>query len=401
MWFERSARRARRLACAISCVFLAAPVSAQAFAVKETASGQSLHWVSTSVPFLIDPSVASLGPGASLAVGSAMAAWSGADGAPSLTVTPAESASKPSFDGSNVVYFAPEGFAPAGDALAVTILTYEDATGSILDADIVLNGIYRFRVLPEGALPPPDAPMISNDTPAQGSRWGRAEVGTFDILHVAAHESGHSLGMADETEKETSLMYLYSRPGDARRRAPTSDDLAGIHELYADAAGEHGCSSSTLSPKRARSSALVFVVWVLGFGVAMLRWRTRGVGARPTASLSRGVGSALFILAGALPIAGVMPASHASASVSAAGLAHARVAATRPLDGEGPWRTELSLSLVECGVAPCSTQATVQVWGGRRGTLVQQVGEAVPPKVGDEILVETRTDGTFAAIRSR
>ena len=44
----------------------------------------------------------------------------------------------------------PDGYAPAGRALAITVLTYDNASGRILDADIIVNGSYKFAVLRDG-----------------------------------------------------------------------------------------------------------------------------------------------------------------------------------------------------------------------------------------------------------
>src|SRR5580692_9096354 len=108
MWLEKSTRHACLLVWAILCVLCGAPVSAHAFEVKTTTSGAPVHWEPASVPFLIDPSVLGMGPGAAVAIGSAVQAWSVAGGGPALSVAAASSPSQPAFDGRNVVYFARE-----------------------------------------------------------------------------------------------------------------------------------------------------------------------------------------------------------------------------------------------------------------------------------------------------
>jgi hypothetical protein len=383
MWVERVAPRALLLVWTIFCVLVGAPLTAHAFEVKTTPSGLPVYWAPSSVPFQLDPSTQSLTAAGSVAIGTAVQAWSGSGGGPSLTVEPASSHSKPAVDGNNVIYFAPTGSPLAPGALAITILTYDDTTGHILDADIVINGTYAFGVLPVGSTPSPDAPQIANDAEDVGGASGSASMGTFDIAHVVAHETGHALGMSDEMRSHTPLMFLYTQPGDATRRMPTSDDLAGIAELYADAGAGRGCSSSTMSPRRPRASAWCLMGGIVLLGVVFLRLRRR------TSLRQFGFVAALAVI-GAPSISGShrLSVDHAPRS----GDARATVVAARAAEQSGPWQTEVSLTVVECRIAKCPSEATVTLWGGHRGNVVQEVGEGRPPQVGDQVEV-TVSDG--------
>jgi hypothetical protein len=334
-----------------------------------------------------------MAPGASAAISTAIQAWSSTGSGPALSALPAASASYPGVDGNNVIYFAPAGYPLARNAIAITIVTYDDTTGNIIDADIVINGIYAFGVLPEGSTPSPDAPEVSNEADGAGYRFPELELGRFDITHVVAHETGHALGMADETVNDSPLMFLFSQPGDATHRAPTGDDLAGISELYADAGNERGCSSSTLSPRRARSSTLAVTGVIVALGIALLRMR------RATFWKNGVVVGAAFAVAGALP-GGVLVAPHAVSGVLHPPASRARVVSARAADVDGPWRTEMSLSILECRATRCTNQPSFTGWGGRRGHLVQQIGDESPPAVGDEVLVDVDDDGNVRAIHT-
>jgi hypothetical protein len=368
--------------CALAgmCVLFGVLPAAQAFEVKETSGGQPIHWEDSAIVFETDPSVEFVAPGASASIADGVAPWSSMEGAPGISMQPATGFSQPEYDNRNVIYFYPHGYELAGAALAVTIVTFDDTTGSILDTDIVLNGRYSFGVLPTGALPDAFAHPVSNDgassTPFSGLPG--AAFGRFDLLHVVAHETGHALGMRDEMVDPSTVMYLYTLPGDASRRTPTPDDLDGIKEIYAGASSSaQGCSSSTVSPRRARMSPfalggallLAAIVWAFA---GRRRIRARG----PLA------------LAGALAVIGIGPAqAHVSKSArsSLRGDATARIVSARRIETEGPWRTEVTLSPTECRTEACPTSVTVTHWGGRRGHLVQQVGEFVPPRVGDDV----------------
>ena len=238
----------------VGCLLSFWAYDAHAYEVKHTEQGLPVHWSRSDVAFEIDPTVAQMAPGAEAAVAAAAQVWSGADGAPTLSTTPAASASQPAFDGKNVVYFAAHGYAPAGRALAITILTYNSATGEILDADVVINGHYGFDVLPSGSTADPGAQPIANDGTASGAVDGNAGA-EFDVQHVVAHEFGHTLGMSDELMDQSAMMYLSTKPGDATLRALAVDDLDGISKLYYSTPSGHGCSLAPPDPRRHASGS--------------------------------------------------------------------------------------------------------------------------------------------------
>jgi hypothetical protein len=228
-------------ACVLLVVVLGVLLSASragAFEVKQV-GGQAVHWGGPTMPFVLDPSIEAAVPGGGAAVASALAAWSGISGAPKLVVTAGSGGGKAADDGVNTILFAPPGFAPAGTALAITLLTVDGDTGEIMDADIVVNGAYAFAVLAA------DASSDSAPIPVEGATTIAASAGTFDLFHVIAHETGHSLGLGDATSDD-AVMYLYTTPGDAAYRAPASDDEAGLDAIYG-ARPEAGCSSASVA----------------------------------------------------------------------------------------------------------------------------------------------------------
>jgi len=214
--------------------------SAGAFELRQTASGRTVHWGGPTMTFVVDPSVEAAVPGGGAAVATALAAWSGVSGAPQLVWTTGSGGGKAANDGVNTVLLAPEGFARAGAALAVTMLTYDENTGEILDADIVVNGVYAFAVLAADARSVAAIPIS-----LEGATTLAASAGTFDLLHVLVHETGHSLGLGDVADND-AVMFAYTTPGDASYRAPANDDQAGMEAVYG-AQSRPGCSNASIA----------------------------------------------------------------------------------------------------------------------------------------------------------
>jgi MYXO-CTERM domain-containing protein len=175
-------------------------------------------------------------------------------------------------DGHNVVYFMADGYAEAGEALAVTLVSFDDATGEIIDADIVINGRYAFAVLAADCTPTSEDVAIPNDPVEQTTApyaYGSAE--PFDLVHVVAHETGHLLGLLDAVAEPNDLMFLYTSPHDAARRAPAPDDVAGLDALYSTSS--QGCTMAP-GPHGASDMGLFLLAPLAGFAVRRRRVRS-------------------------------------------------------------------------------------------------------------------------------
>ncbi len=118
------------------------------------------------------------------------------------------------------------GFEPRPDldrVLAATSLLFDDATGEIVEADIVFNSAFRWSVAAGG------------------------EVGRFDVESIALHEIGHLSGLGHSALGETELqpdgrrrliaagavMFPIAFPaGSTSGRMLRADDVAAISTLY-------------------------------------------------------------------------------------------------------------------------------------------------------------------------
>lgn len=265
-------------------------------------------------------------------------------------------------DGVATVLWVNEGWDDDYDpnALAVTITTYDTSSGSIQDADIVVNG---------------------------GFTWTATDdcEGEYDLQSVLTHEVGHLFGLGHDTEDPDATMYPSAGVCETKKRDLDASDLAGIEFLYVHVTPPEPLACSVLPGGRPLLDA---VWWVLGFfGVA---WRRR-------------LATALVMVAGlVLPARATtvkrlaLEAAGKGAKVVARGTVRAQTA--RRVNGRV--YTDAELVVAECLKGACGATLTIRQLGGEvdgEGTAV--LGNAELP-VGGEVVVllRARKDGTFAPV---
>ncbi len=378
-----------------AALFLGLTASADAYAVKRTTRGELVHWEVDRIPFAIDASVDRNVDKATDAIESSMASWSGTVGAPELTVAAtADAPTKPGFDEKNGIFFVKGGYAPAGRALAITVLTYDNGSGRILDADVIFNGTYSFEVLAVPAALSQHTHWTNTDGIVHENEESVEKVAdTYDLHHVVAHELGHTLGMNDEMGQREALMYRYSAPNDPSIREPAPDDIAGLAELYStklEGRG-NGCGSATIAPKKpSRSAANAAAFATLGLLVFLV------VRARSDRRARIG-----FVLAATgATIAFVPTLSGQSAGIAAAAesmdakmLGHAKahiVSASTSIEN-GLFKTTYELATTSCRAASCPKTGHGVAWGGTIGNVTQEVGNVYAPTIGSDVDVSFTT----------
>jgi hypothetical protein len=247
---------------------------AEAYVVRQTTAGAPVHWATSDITLELDPTLVAAVPHADLALASATEEWSSGGSGPTINLKLGAGSDGPAVDGRNVVYFAPNGYPQAEGALAVTIVSYDEDTGEIVDTDVVVNGSYSFAVLAATARAAEGAAAVWNDPTTEGipSSSASAVSEPFDLVHVLMHETGHVLGLLDAKDEPSDVMFVYTSAGDASRRAPTPDDLAGVTFLYPEATSTSGgCSASSEAPTDERHGA---------FGLSLFAAGTLFLGAR-------------------------------------------------------------------------------------------------------------------------
>lgn len=369
---------------------MVSPTNADAYGIKRTKTGEVVHWESPNVHIIVDSSITNATPEANRAIQKAMTGWSGAEGAPSLTLAPTQGETDPGFDNRNVIMYKPRGYKPAGRALAITVLTYDDTTGKVLDADIIFNGAYKFA-MPENIVQTAEHDVETE--PQEEDEAASLESRTYDFEHVAVHELGHTMGLSDETSLPEAVMYRYSAPDVPLSREPHDDDLAGLAELYQSSAGttpvqgQGGCGGSTISPREPTHLAKNFAaLFAIGLGF----WLTMRTGRSKKAAMGA-LASGALVLVAALPS---VKAARGEAARGTMGHATAEVVRVSSAVESGILRSQVALKLDTCRVAYCPTQTLTRVWGGRKDGIVQQVGNYRVVDPGEHVEV------TFANAQS-
>ncbi len=250
-------------------------------------------------------------------------------------------------------------------ALAVTIVTIDTRTHTIVDADIAFNPNYRFDVLAD---------------PGGDARF-------YDVQNTMTHELGHAVGLAHNPADERAVMYPSSKRGEIHKRRLADDDRAGLEFLYPDRQpqeeldAEPGAFGCAVTPSKA-------FPFFAALALASLAFRRAG-GRRSGAFRHRRVLHLAPLMALlALPaVAGPVDRPAADvASAAVAVVAEVRSARTLPpAKGSRLLETELELVPLECVKGTCPARLVVRVPGGRWGHFEQIVEGHATPLEGEAV----------------
>ncbi len=199
-------------------VLVALPATASAYKLKADGTGTPVRWASKQITFRL-PRHIPQGISESdvrAAVVASLATWASATGL-TLQVEPGDEDAKIGYsssdkaDNHNDILLIDHDWKYDTNALAATVLTIDEDSHQIVDADIALNVEgNNFKALPATSVPG----------------------GVYDDLqNTLTHEIGHALGLA-HSEVAQACMYGASSHGEVSKRALADDDQAAADFLY-------------------------------------------------------------------------------------------------------------------------------------------------------------------------
>jgi hypothetical protein len=309
----------------------------------------------------VEPTVDLLGGNAFDAVVAAASTWQNAPGIlPTLVVERGpedEVGYRRSGRNRNTVRFSADGDPLANGALAITVITFDAHAKQILDADVVLNGEHGFD-------------FYDHDARNEG-------MSTYDLQNVLTHEFGHLLGLGEDFVDEDATMFAYSQPGETGKRdleVVDKDSIAALYDEELDADVQGGCGGATIAGYQGENW-----IWAAlglgGLGFLMRRRSLRGH------ALTAAALSALVMGVGASDSS---PSGSASASISQGSEETLSLTVS---EAESTWQGGVIVTRLSLRGAG-SQEVHVRALGGRVGDLVQVVGHALPPGVGDAVRIK-------------
>jgi len=335
-----------------------------------SAGARGARWQQASVDVSVEPTVDLLGAQAFDAVVAAATTWQNAPGIlPTLVVErgPEDDVGyRRSGRNRNSVRFSADGDPLANGALAITVITFDAHAKQILDADVVLNGEHGFD-------------FYDHDARNEG-------MSTYDLQNVLTHEFGHLLGLGEDFVDEDATMFAYSQPGETGKRdleVVDKDSIAALYDHEFDPEAQGGCGGATIAGYQGENW-----IWAaLGLGGLGFLMRRRSLRGRALTVATLG---ALVFGVGASDSA---PLHHPTASLVQG---DSETLALTVTQSESAWEGGLivtRLSLHGRDDQAGTEDVKLRALGGRIGDLVQVVGHALPPSVGDAVRVKLSSLG--------
>jgi hypothetical protein len=377
--------------------------------MKQTTSGGHVRWHADSIDVVVDKSFTELaGPEV---FGAALDAWR-ATGAPLPSVSTKSGKDrqvgyKSEGANENVVVYAPTGWSRANGALAITVLTFEEASGRIVDADVLLNGGGRYFAVFDSDQSSGDPISIDGSGSASSGGTTPSKTAKFDVQSVVTHEVGHFFGLGEDYDEQMATMYVSTRYGEIHKRVVTNGEGSVMATLYAgdvargsDATeARGGCGGAQLARPGSLSSAWMgFVVAGLGLGLYVAARHSRAetkpvpvrVASRRSARRMRRVGGWLTAIGFAAALTPPIVEAATDEGLARAD-AEVEIVKAEPHWVDGIVETSLTYRVTTCHVANCpeGDQRTVAL-GGKLDGVTQIVGPFGMPEVGARVSVRLR-----------
>ena len=243
--------------------------------IKRAPNGDRVRWRRGDTTIQIDASVDRLGKAARDAVGKAFGTWLelGAH-TPRLRFDDTKGAKlslEP--DGKNTVLVAPITLEGHKDDLAITLAFWDERTGSIAEADIVINANVVFAILANEGEDPHQNPRDHVQAHFQ------CDANAYDLQNVLTHEVGHFMGLGEDMKEDVATMYYRSRRCETQKRTLEHTDTTAATTLYSAPADERqesqaaGCTVSGPASRSGGTNAAAMLAVFAGIGILARRRR--------------------------------------------------------------------------------------------------------------------------------
>jgi hypothetical protein len=203
---------------------------------------------------------------------------------------------------------------------------------------------------------------------------------TYDLQNVLTHELGHLLGLGEDMTDVDATMYAFSQPGETGKRdleVVDKDSIAALYDEEFDAELQGGCGGAAIAGYEGEAWVWAALgLGALGFAMRRRASRERMASMAALGALVLGVGAS-----GSLPL----DMSDGLAFTSGDGSMAMTVQSSEASWEDGVIVTRLSLRGTDTDNT--THEVTVKALGGQVGDLVQVVGHALPPQVGDSLRI--------------
>lgn len=220
----------------IIAIILAIPSVAHGYTQKYTSTGRLVRWSRSPIELtVVRVDSCRSCPDETEVFGSlqrAASTWNEIPTSPNINIIERSGNPEWDIDGVNGVYLVRD-WPFSFRALAITLTSYNENTGELIDTDVIINGEMLFGF--------------------------SGERNRYDLDTVLTHELGHVLGL-DESSVPGATMFPNTSRGETDRRELSTDDVDGILSLY-QTVPSAGCNTIT----RGRTSGNVLLVLVFFF----------------------------------------------------------------------------------------------------------------------------------------
>jgi hypothetical protein len=259
---------------------------------KQSPAGKDLHWEKKALTIYLDDSLQQLGPNAQEAVMQAFGQWVASDTRlPDLSFDTGKTSTMPKQDGKSTVSYGRITAPGHEHDVAITLTYSSDATGEIIEADVILNALYPMGVL----TPKPLAPVKPTDKDDHHDRddddgYSRSAhnmhdreesldcKNRYDAQNVTTHEAGHFFGLGEDPVERQATMFQTIDQCETHKRVLAATDIGALVPLYAKSADPEEAKAGARACSFGRAPANTAALWLSGAIFGLGRWRRRRAG---------------------------------------------------------------------------------------------------------------------------